>query len=69
LLPQVFLMQAWFVPGPSGWNMPTWTLSALIVCYAGFPAAWRATAKIASPWTPWRSAWRSSWPSTTRPRP
>jgi peptidoglycan/LPS O-acetylase OafA/YrhL len=43
-------MQAWFVPGPSGWNMPTWTLSALIVCYAGFPAAWRATARIASPW-------------------
>jgi peptidoglycan/LPS O-acetylase OafA/YrhL len=51
LLPQVFLVQAWFVPGPSGWNMPTWTLSALIVCYAGFPAAWRATARIASPWT------------------
>ena len=51
LLPQVFLMQAWFVPGPSGWNMPTWTLSALIVCYAGFPAAWRATARIRSPWT------------------
>ena len=51
LLPQIFLMQAWFVPGPSGWNMPTWTLSALIVCYAGFPAAWRLTARIASPWT------------------
>jgi peptidoglycan/LPS O-acetylase OafA/YrhL len=51
LLPQVFLTQAWFVPGPSGWNMPTWTLSALIVCYAGFPAAWRATARIRSPWT------------------
>jgi peptidoglycan/LPS O-acetylase OafA/YrhL len=50
LVPQVFLVQAWFVPGPSGWNMPTWTLSALIVCYAGFPAAWRLTAKIASPW-------------------
>ena len=50
LFPQIFLMQAWFVPGPSGWNMPTWTLSALIVCYAGFPAAWRLTAKIASPW-------------------
>jgi peptidoglycan/LPS O-acetylase OafA/YrhL len=50
LLPQVFLVQAWFVPGPSGWNMPTWTLSALIVCYAGFPAAWRLTAKVASPW-------------------
>ncbi|WP_165188074.1 acyltransferase family protein [Caulobacter soli] len=51
LPPQVFLVQAWFVPGASGWNMPTWTLSALIVCYAGFPAAWRATARIASPWT------------------
>ncbi|MGR4863737.1 acyltransferase family protein [Caulobacter sp. LARHSG274] len=51
LLPQVFLVQAWFVPGISGWNMPTWTLSALIVCYAGFPAAWRLTAKVRSPWT------------------
>ena len=50
LLPQVFLMQSWFVPGPSGWNMPTWTLSALIVCYAGFPTAWRAVAKVRSPW-------------------
>jgi peptidoglycan/LPS O-acetylase OafA/YrhL len=50
LPPQVFLVQSWFVPGPSGWNMPTWTLSALIVCYAGFPAAWRLTAKVASPW-------------------
>ena len=51
LLPQIFLAQAWFVPGPSGWNMPTWTLSALVVCYAGFPAAWRLTAKVRSPWT------------------
>jgi peptidoglycan/LPS O-acetylase OafA/YrhL len=51
LAPQVFLVQAWFVPGISGWNMPTWTLSALIVCYAGFPAAWRLTAKLGSPWT------------------
>jgi peptidoglycan/LPS O-acetylase OafA/YrhL len=50
LLPQIFLVQSWFVPGPSGWNMPTWTLSALIVCYAGFPAAWRLTAKVRSPW-------------------
>ena len=50
LLPQVFLAQAWFVPGPSGWNMPTWTLSALLVCYAGFPTAWRLTARVRSPW-------------------
>ena len=50
LLPQVFLVQAWFVPGPSGWNMPTWTLSALVVCYALFPAAWRLAARVRSPW-------------------
>ena len=50
LLPQVFLVQAWFVPGPSGWNMPTWTLSALVVCYALFPAAWRLTTTVRSPW-------------------
>ncbi|WP_426031110.1 hypothetical protein [Caulobacter sp. DWP3-1-3b2] len=42
LPPQIFLVQAWFMPGTSGWNMPTSTLSALIVCYAGFPAAWRS---------------------------
>jgi peptidoglycan/LPS O-acetylase OafA/YrhL len=50
LVPQIFLAQAWFVPGPSGWNMPTWTLSALLVCYAGFPVAWRRIAKTRSPW-------------------
>lgn len=51
LTPQVFLVQAWFAPGLSGWNMPTWTLSALIVCYAGFPAAWRLIPGIRAPWT------------------
>ncbi len=50
LLPQVFLVQAWFVPGTSGWNMPTWTLSALIVAYALFPMVWRGIAKAKSPW-------------------
>lgn len=49
LLPQVFLMQAWFVPGTSGWNMPTWTLSALIVSYALFPLAWRKVAATSRP--------------------
>ena len=44
LLPQVFLVQAWFVPGTSGWNMPTWTLSALIAAYALFPMVWRKIA-------------------------
>lgn len=49
LLPQVFLMQAWFVPGTSGWNMPTWTLSALIAAYALFPMVWRKVAATQRP--------------------
>ena len=49
LLPQVFLVQAWFVPGTSGWNIPTWTLSALIVAYALFPLVWRKVAATKRP--------------------
>jgi len=49
LLPQVFLVQTWFVPGISGWNTPTWTLSALIVAYALFPAVWRRVALAKRP--------------------
>ncbi|WP_454759360.1 acyltransferase family protein [Caulobacter segnis] len=49
LLPQVFLVQAWFVPGTSGWNMPTWTLSALIAAYALFPMVWRKVAATQRP--------------------
>jgi peptidoglycan/LPS O-acetylase OafA/YrhL len=45
LPPQIFLVQAWFVPGTSGWNIPTWTLSALMVAYGLFPAVWRAIAR------------------------
>jgi peptidoglycan/LPS O-acetylase OafA/YrhL len=47
---QALLIQAWGFDGPSGWNTPTWTLSALIFCYAAFPVLWRAFAKIRSPW-------------------
>jgi peptidoglycan/LPS O-acetylase OafA/YrhL len=47
---QVFLIQTWGFQGPSGWNMPTWTLSALLVCYALFPTLWRAFGRIGSPW-------------------
>ncbi|WP_421737602.1 acyltransferase family protein [Caulobacter sp.] len=47
---QVFLVQAWGFDGPSGWNTPTWTLSALIFCYAAFPTLWRAFSRIRSPW-------------------
>lgn len=49
LLPQIFLVQAWFVPGTSGWNIPTWTLSALIVAYALFPVVWRKVAVTKRP--------------------
>lgn len=49
LLPQVFLVQAWFAPGSSGWNTPTWTLSALIVAYALFPMVWRRVAATRRP--------------------
>lgn len=49
LLPQAFLVQAWFVPGTSGWNTPTWTLSALIVAYALFPTVWRRVAATKRP--------------------
>ncbi|MBU4435524.1 MAG: acyltransferase [Alphaproteobacteria bacterium] len=47
---QVLLVQAWGFDGSSGWNTPTWTLSALIFCYAAFPLLWRAFARIRSPW-------------------
>lgn len=49
LLPQIVLAQAWFVPGSSGWNVPTWTLSALVAAYALFPAVWRRVATTARP--------------------
>ena len=39
---QAALVHAWGLPGGDGWNLPTWSLSALIVCYAGFPWLWRA---------------------------
>jgi peptidoglycan/LPS O-acetylase OafA/YrhL len=49
LLPQALLVQAWFVPGTSGWNIPTWTLSALVVAYALFPSVWRRVAATNRP--------------------
>ncbi|WP_297508256.1 acyltransferase [uncultured Caulobacter sp.] len=47
---QIFLVQAWFAPGTSGWNMPTWTLSALVVAYALFPVVWRRIGASRQPW-------------------
>jgi peptidoglycan/LPS O-acetylase OafA/YrhL len=46
---ELFLVQAFGVPGGGGWNSPTWTLSALLGCYLLFPPIWRAQARIKSP--------------------
>lgn len=34
---QLFLVQAYGVPGGKGWNVPTWSISALLGCYLLFP--------------------------------
>jgi peptidoglycan/LPS O-acetylase OafA/YrhL len=46
---ELFLVQALGAPGGEGWNSPTWSLSALLACYAFFPLIWRAQAKIKRP--------------------
>jgi peptidoglycan/LPS O-acetylase OafA/YrhL len=45
---QLFLIQSLGVPGGAGWNMPSWSLSALLVCYAIFPLAWRWIARVSN---------------------
>ncbi len=47
---QVFLVQAYGVPGGQGWNAPTWTLSALLGCYLVLPWICRALWRL-DPWT------------------
>lgn len=47
---QIFLVQAWGLPGKSGWNIVTWSLSALVFCYAVFPFVWRGFTRLKSPW-------------------
>ena len=42
----IFLLQAWGLGFKQGWNTPTWTLSALVFCYALFPTLWRAMAPV-----------------------
>lgn len=46
---EVLLVVSLGVPGGRGWNDPSWSLSALLVCYAAFPFLWRAFARIKSP--------------------
>ncbi len=46
---QAFLIHAWGFPS-DGWNLPSWSLSALIVCYALFPFFWRTVSKVRHAW-------------------
>lgn len=48
VVPQALLIQAWAHLGGAGWNLPTWSLSALLVCYAVTPAAFRIVRRIGS---------------------
>lgn len=41
LISQLALTHAWGFSQHAGWNEPSWTLSALVACYALFPLAWR----------------------------
>ncbi len=47
---QALLVHAWGIPGGDGWNLPSWSLSALIVCYALFPWLWRALSRLRVAW-------------------
>ena len=49
LAPQVFLVQAWGNVGGWGWNIPTWSLSALLFCYAVFPGLWKVLGRFSLP--------------------
>ncbi|MBI5941116.1 MAG: acyltransferase [Caulobacterales bacterium] len=48
-LMQALMVQAWGVAGGAGWNHPSWSLSALLVCYAAFPLIWRRVSRLTSP--------------------
>jgi len=43
---QLFLVQAYGVPGGAGWNSPDWTLSALLGCYLCFPFVARQITRV-----------------------
>lgn len=45
---QVLLVQSYGVPGGLGWNAPSWSISALLGCYAVFPLLLRLTHRIPS---------------------
>jgi len=46
---QALLIHAWGFPS-DGWNLPSWSLSALIVCYALFPFLWKGVSRVRHAW-------------------
>lgn len=36
--------------GGDTWNIPSWTISALMACYLFFPALWRQVHRLTNPW-------------------
>lgn len=48
---QIFLLHA-FGHGGGEWNIPAWTLSALLICYAFMPFMWRSLSRLPGPITP-----------------
>lgn len=45
---QIFLLHA-FGLGGGHWNIPSWTISTLLICYAFFPMLWRFMLRIERP--------------------
>jgi peptidoglycan/LPS O-acetylase OafA/YrhL len=45
---QLVFAQAWGIPGGGGWNHQSWSLSALVVCYAAFPLMWTWISRMRS---------------------
>lgn len=45
---QIFLLHA-FGLGGGHWNIPSWTISTLLICYAFFPILWRFMLRIERP--------------------
>lgn len=43
---QALLIHAWGLDLGAGWNLPTWSLSALVICYAAFPTLWRKLSRV-----------------------
>jgi peptidoglycan/LPS O-acetylase OafA/YrhL len=50
-LPAQILLLHVFGQGGGQWNIPSWTLSALLVCYAAFPWLWRRMLRVQRPLT------------------